>query len=121
VVERERDGEEGGEVMLARSGGEARNEAKQLFHRKAGIESQSPVVTLMRASVRAPEQEGPLVMAATAGVSPSHRIASSSGSGSGSGRDACSVIVLRVEVCGWDCIVYSGSSGSMIRYRCIID
>ena len=76
MVERERDGEEGGEVVLARSGGEARNEAKQLFHRKAGIESQSPVVTLMRASVRAPEQEGPLVMAATAGVSPSHRIAS---------------------------------------------
>ena len=54
-MERERDGEEGGEVVLARSGGEARNEAKQLFHRKAGIESQSPVVTLMRASVRAPE------------------------------------------------------------------
>lgn len=32
-----------------------RREMKQLFHRKAGIESQSPVVTLMRASVRAPE------------------------------------------------------------------
>ena len=32
-----------------------RREMKQLFHRKAGIESQSPVVTLMRASVHAPE------------------------------------------------------------------
>ena len=35
-----------------------RREMKQLFHRKAGIESQSPVVTLMRASVRAPEGHG---------------------------------------------------------------
>ena len=35
-----------------------RREMKQLFHRRAGIESQSPVVTLMRASVRSLSSNG---------------------------------------------------------------
>lgn len=47
-----------------------RREMKQLFHRKAGIECQSPVVTLMRASVRAPEGHG----SNGRGVSPAHLV-----------------------------------------------
>ena len=84
---------------------------QQLFHRKAGIESHSPVVTLMRASVHAPEGHG----------SNGRGQPIPSSSGSGSGRDAwmdvCSVIVpgVVVERVRGYCILYTHCSQGLVH------